>query len=160
MLKKIVMALIIVLISGMLYAEDGKSKNRVWIEQFYSEFMNKGEIKLLDKLVSDDYVEHEPIPEFELNKKGLTDYFKMMFIAFPDFRADIDFMIEEKDRVVVYLTYKGTHKGDYMGAKGSGKKIEFKAVDIIKIKDGKMIEHWGVVDVLGMMEQLGLVGFK
>jgi len=51
-------------------------------------------------------------------------------------------MIEEKDRVVVYLTYKGTHKGDYMGAKGSGKKIEFKAVDIIKIKDGKMVEHW------------------
>jgi steroid delta-isomerase-like uncharacterized protein len=154
------MALAIVLMSSTLYAEDVKSENKIWVEQFYSEFMNKGNLKLLDKLVADDYVEHEPIPEFELNKKGLHDYFKMMFIAFPDFRADIDFMIEEGNRVVVYLTYKGTHKGNYMGLKGSGKKIEFKAVDIIRVKDGKMTEHWGVLDVLGMLEQLGMVGFK
>jgi len=163
MLRKLVIAFTIILLNSAIYAQDTKStkiNNKVWVNEFYTEFLNKGNIKLLDSLVADDYIENEPIPGFELNKKGLKDYFKMMFVAFPDFKANIDFMVEEKDKVVIYLTYTGTHKGNYMGAKGSNKKINFKAIDIIKIKNGKMVEHWGVLDVMTMMEQLEMISFK
>jgi steroid delta-isomerase-like uncharacterized protein len=163
MLRKLVVAIAIVILNSAVYAQDTtviKVDNKEWVNKFYTEFLNKGNIKLLDDLVADDYVENEPIPGFELNKKGLKDYFKMMFVAFPDFKANIDFMIVEKDKVVVYLTYTGTHKGNYMGAPASNKKINFKAVDIIKVQDGKMVEHWGVLDVMTMMEQLGMISFK
>jgi predicted ester cyclase len=138
MLKKLVIAFAIIIFSSIIYAQDKsetKTNNKEWVNKFYTDFLNSGNIKLLDKLVADDYIENEPLPGFELNKKGLKEYFKMIFIAFPDFRANIDFMIEEKDKVVIYLTYTGTHKGDYMGKKGDGTKINFKAVDIIQIKD-------------------------
>ena len=163
MLKKLVIIFTVIVFSSMSYAQDKseiKSTNKEWVSKFYTEFLNSANIKLLDKLVADEYVEHEPIPGFELNKKGLKDYFKMIFTAFPDFKADIDFMVEEKDKVVIYLTYTGTHKGDYMGKKGDGTKINFKAVDIIRIKDDKMVEHWGVLDIMTMMEQLKMINFK
>ena len=163
MLKKWIVAFVIIGLCSGSYAQEAKSvkiDNKTWVHKFYTEFLNKSNIKLLDGLVADDYVEHEPIPGYALNKKGLKDYFKMMFIAFPDFKANIDFMIEEKNKVVIYLTYTGTHKGDYMGVKGSGAKISFKAIDIIQVIDGKMVEHWGVLDTLTMMDQLKMISFK
>jgi steroid delta-isomerase-like uncharacterized protein len=162
MLKKLVVVFAIMLLSSTAYAQDTKSikmDNKEWVKQFYTE-LNNGDMKFLDTVVADDYVENEPLPGFELNKKGLIGYFEMIYIAFPDFKAEIDFMMQEGDKVAVYLTYSGTHKGVYMGAKGSGKKINFKAVDIIEVKNGKMVEHWGVLDVLTMMSQLEMVDFK
>lgn len=131
--------------------------NKEWVSRFYTDFLNKGNLEILDELVADDYIEHEPIPGFDLNKKGLKNYFEMMFTAFPDFTAKIDLMIEEQNKVVVYLSYMGTHKGEYMGMPASDKKIDFKAVDIIKIKNNQMVEHWGVLDIMTMMEQLDML---
>ena len=59
--------------------------------------------------------------------------------------------------VSAQVTWTGTHKGPFMGAPASGKAVTFKSVDVIRIKNGKAIEHWGVSDNLAIMTQLGLV---
>ena len=65
-------------------------------------------------------------------------------------------MVAEGNRVVSYITMKGTHKGDYMGAAGTGRSFEIKVVDIIKVVNGKMTEHWGVGDYMTMTGQLAI----
>ena len=134
-----------------------ENSNRVWIKRFYTEVLNNGNIDLIDELVSKDYVEREPLPGFESNRDGLEQFFKMMRIAFPDLNNNIEFIIVEDDKVVVYVTMTGTHKGEYMGIPATGKKFNIKVIDIVRIVDGKMVEHWGVGDYMTMMQQLGVI---
>lgn len=77
--------------------------------------------------------------------------------AFPDFHATIEDMVAEGDKVVVRVTATGTHQGDFMGIPATGKPFKYQEIHIARIADGKMAEHWGVEDTLGMLQQLGVV---
>ncbi len=80
----------------------------------------------------------------------------MMRTAFPDLKFEVDFMLSDGDMVAVYLTMSGTQKGEFMGMPASGKEFNSKTVDILRIVDGKAVEHWGVMDGMTMMHQLGV----
>jgi predicted ester cyclase len=77
--------------------------------------------------------------------------------AFPDFKAMIDDIVAEGDKVVVRQTWSGTHKGDWMGVPPTGKGVSFGVIDIIRFDGGKVVEHWGQIDSMGMMVQLGVI---
>jgi predicted ester cyclase len=77
--------------------------------------------------------------------------------AFPDVRATIDDLIAEGDKVVVRSTWHGSHKGDFFGIPPTGKDFTLTAIDIVRVVDGKVVEHWGNEDDLGMLAQLGIV---
>jgi len=132
----------------------GEEQNKQWVSQFYTQVLNTGNINLIDSLVAEDYQDHEPLPGYESNRDGLKSFFKMMRKAFPDLHNNVEYMVAEGDKVVSYITMTGTHKGDYMGAAGNGKSFTINVIDIIKVVNGKMTEHWGVGDYMTMMGQL------
>jgi len=79
----------------------------------------------------------------------------MLHNAFPDFKATIEQLIAEGDKVVLYMTWTGTQEGEFMGVPPTGKRLSVGVIDIIAIANGKFVEHWGIIDSGKMMQQLG-----
>lgn len=109
-------------------------------------------------LVADDMIEHEelPFPDGPSGKAGVGMLFQSMFDAFPDFEMVVDDTIVEGDKVVIRVRAVGTHQGEFMGIPPTGRRIEVPLIDIMRINDGKIAEHWGVMDGGVMMQQLGV----
>ncbi len=81
--------------------------------------------------------------------------YRVLRAAFPDFHADIHWQIADGDRVTTYKTYHGTHRGEFLGAPPTGRKIQFETVDVMRVRNGKIAEHWGVANLFSLLQQLG-----
>jgi steroid delta-isomerase-like uncharacterized protein len=122
------------------------------------DLINAGDIDGFGELAADDFVEHEELPGLEPNKQGVITLFKGYKAAFPDLNMAVEDVIAEGDQAVARVTTTGTQTGDWMGMPASGKRIEVRLIDIMKFDDaGKICEHWGVMDMLAMLQQLGVV---
>lgn len=109
----------------------------------------------VDKYMHEDFVEHEPVPGMDNTRETPRQMFKMMHAAFPDFHIDVQEMLQDGDKVVLRLTMAGTHEGDFMGIPPSGKSFKINVIDILQFRDDKAVAHWGVMDMAGLMEQIG-----
>jgi steroid delta-isomerase-like uncharacterized protein len=109
----------------------------------------------VDKYMHEDFVEHEPIPGMDASRETPRQMFKMMHTAFPDFHIGVKEMLQDGDKVVARVTMAGTHKGDFMGMPPSGNSFEINVIDILQFRGDKVAAHWGVMDMAGLMEQLG-----
>ena len=122
---------------------------------FIDEGFSKGDISVFDKYVSPNFIENQSgftPPNAEGVKKSITSIHR----AFPDFSLTIEDMIMKDDMIWRRMTGRGTHKGQFGPLPPTGKKFEITVIDIMKFKDGELVEHWGVPDRLGLMEQLGM----
>jgi len=109
-------------------------------------------------LLADDFVEHEVTPGLAPTKDGVKQFFAMYIGAFPDLRFDADDILPSGDKVVGRVTVTGTNTGDFMGMPATGKSVNVQIIDIIRFgDDGLAHEHWGIADVMAMMQQLGVV---
>jgi steroid delta-isomerase-like uncharacterized protein len=81
----------------------------------------------------------------------------MFRTAFPDGRFTVEDLLADGEKVVSRFTATGTHKNDFMGIPATGKAITVTGIDILQFADGKAVEHWGEIDGLGMMQQLGVL---
>src|SRR3712207_732074 len=106
-------------------------------------------------LVADDFRDHEEFPGISSDRDGVRQFFEMMRSAFPDFRIDVEDMLVEGDKVAVRMQMSWTHQGEFLGMPGSGQRFSTTGIDIIRVVDGKAVEHWGATDTLAMMQQLG-----
>jgi predicted ester cyclase len=79
----------------------------------------------------------------------------MLRSAFPDFKGTIDDIVAEGDKLVLRWTWSGTQKGEFMGVPPTGKSVSFGVIDIFRIAEGKVVEHWGLMDSMSLMQQLG-----
>ena len=127
------------------------------MKRFYEEVVNKGNLKLIDELVATEFVEHEEMPGMKPGREGLKEFFAMFRAAFPDLQFQVNDLVAKGDKVWAYITIRGTHKGQFMDMAATGKKIEVKGFDLIRIVNGKAVEHWGLSDSMTMMQQLGAI---
>ena len=77
--------------------------------------------------------------------------------AFPDSHFTVEDMVAEGDKVVTRKTFHGTHEGEFMGIPPSGRSVSMGLIDIVRISEGRVVEHWSEGDSLGMMQQLGVI---
>jgi steroid delta-isomerase-like uncharacterized protein len=120
------------------------------------DLINAGDIAGFGALVADDFIEHEELPGLEPTKEGVVALFTGYRAAFPDLHMTAEDVITEGDRAVARVTTTGTQTGDWMGMPASGKRIEVRLIDIMRFDDlGRICEHWGVMDMLSMLQQLG-----
>ncbi|MDH2429187.1 ester cyclase [Sphaerisporangium sp. TRM90804] len=77
--------------------------------------------------------------------------------AFPDLKMNIEEMIAEDDKVVSMMTLSGTHTGTFLGVPPTGKPVSISLQGMVRIEDGKVVEHWGVADGLALLQQLGFI---
>ena len=130
--------------------------NKILVKRYYEEVFNRGNVSLLDQLAVADYDEHSPFPGQPNGIEGLKARVGGLLAAFePVFT--LHEVIGEGDKVVVYWTNTGKHSGPFMGIPPTGKTVTISGIDIHKIRDGKLAEHWHVVEELQMMQQLGLI---
>ena len=111
----------------------------------------------LDELYTTDYVWHQPGSPEPLTSEE-SDQFMLTFLsAFPDCSYTIEDMIAEDDKVVTRFTFRGTHKGDYMGIPATGKEIMLTSIMISHITEGKIVEEWQEFDGYSFMQQLDAI---
>ena len=132
--------------------EDAKTLLR----RFYDE-VGAGNLGVIDELVADNFIEHEAFPGLEPNKEGLKKFFSMLHSAFPDLRMEVHEMLADDDLASARVTATGTHEGEFMGLQPGGRRIDVQIFDMLRISDGQVTEHWGVVDAMTMMRQLGAI---
>ena len=133
-----------------------ENQNRQIIETYFSEGWNKGNTDVLDQLLADNYINHTPsTPNPPGGAKGLKPIVLAIRKGFPDLHYEIKELIVTKDRAVARVLMTGTHTGELFGMPPTGKKIAVNQINIEKIVDGKIVEHWRVTDELSMMKQLG-----
>lgn len=134
-------------------AEENKATQRRFVE----EFQTRGKMQVADELISPDFVDHAEVPGLSPGREGVKQLFEIFRMAFPDFRAVIHDQVAEGDKVVTRKTFHGIHEGDFMGIPPTGRQVAFDVIDIVRIVDGRIVEHWNVVDQMGLMQQLGVI---
>jgi steroid delta-isomerase-like uncharacterized protein len=132
------------------------SSNKEVVRRVYDEVLNKRNLNLVQELFRPDYVEHDPMPGQRTGLDGVNDRFGMLIKAL-DPHFTIEDLIAEGDRVVVRWTNSGTNVGDFFGIPATGRSFKIPGIDIYRMQDGKLAEHWHVVDVFGHMVQLGVI---
>jgi steroid delta-isomerase-like uncharacterized protein len=132
--------------------------NKAVAHQMLDEVFNQGNMSLADELLSPNYIEHEELPPgVPAGREGLKQTILMTRAAFPDFSATIEDIVAEGDKVAQRITWTGTHKGDFMGIPATGKSVSIQVLDIIRVVDGHLVEHWGLMDSMGLMQQLDVM---
>jgi steroid delta-isomerase-like uncharacterized protein len=108
--------------------------------------------------LAEDFVDHEPVPGIPPTKAGTKEVLTVMRAGFPDMRFDVEDILADGDKVVARLHVTGTQTGSFMGIPATGRRIDVAAIDIVRFADdGLAHEHWGVMDVMSIMQQLGVV---
>jgi len=121
------------------------------------ERINKGDIAGFGDLVADDFVEHQGMPALP-TKEATLEFFRTVLAAFPDLHMTVEDLIAAGDKAVARVQVTGTHKGEFMGVPPTGTHVEAELIDIMRFDDaGLVCEHWGVADMLSLMQQLGVV---
>jgi steroid delta-isomerase-like uncharacterized protein len=122
------------------------------------ERINAGDIAGFGDLVADDFVEHQGGPGLAHTKEGTLEFFRILRAAFPDMHMSVEDLIASVDKTVARVKVTGTHKGEFMGVPPTGTRVDVQLIDIMRFDGaGLVCDHWGVADMLSLMQQLGVV---
>jgi steroid delta-isomerase-like uncharacterized protein len=124
------------------------------------EVQSRGNFEVFDEVFADDFVDHTPQPNMTPDKEGARGLYRTLRAAFPDFHADIHWQTADGELVTTYKTYHGTHKRTFLGVAPTGRTIHFETVDVMRVHNGKITEHWGVANLFSLMQQLGAFDSK
>lgn len=132
-------------------------ENKALVRRFYGE-IDKGNLDAMDELVAEDYLDHNPppFPGLPPGREGLKQSFRMFLEATPGYHR-IEDQIAEGDKVVTRLTSFGKHEGDLPGAPRTGNNLQMTSITIHRIAGGKLVEKWAEKDVMGFLQQLGVL---
>ena len=132
-------------------------ENKALYRRFIDEIIKNKRVEVIDELMDPNMVEHNPVPGQAPGLDGMKEFMGMFFAAFPDLDSTIDLLIAEGDIVAGRMTTTGTHTGEFMGIPATGKRVTFTETHIVRIANGKAVEHWGNSDDMAMMQQLGVI---
>jgi len=130
--------------------------NKIVIRTFIEEVINQGRLERTDEFVIEDFVELDPFPGQAPGREGLKAVILQMRSAFPDIHWAVDEMVAEGDKLVTRFTWTGTHQGEFLGVSATGRPVSIKGIVVDTLEGGKMVDSRMLLDVLGMMMQLGM----
>ncbi len=126
-------------------------------QRMVDDVVNQGKFEVVDELFSPAYVDHAAPPGVPGGLEGVKAVFGMFRTAFPDVKFIIDQMVAEGDIVATLVHGEGTNNGPFMGQAPTGKHAVWRSVGFFRVEEGKIIEHWGIPDLFGLMIQLGFI---
>jgi len=130
-------------------------ENKRFMQRFVQETINQKNLDALDELVAEDFVEHVPFPGQGPGREGLRYAIATLLSAFPDMEWTVEEQIAEGQKVVSRLTMSGTHRGEFLGIAPPGKPVQVWGVVIDVVREGKFAESRIIMDMLGLMGQIG-----
>lgn len=116
---------------------------------------NRGDLAGLTQLWSPHMVHHSR--DGQLSAESTATEMSRFMKAFPDLRLEVHSLMAENDLVATRLTVHGTHSGEYLGVKPTGRRVSVALMGQLRVVDGAIVDHWGVADGLHLLQQLGLV---
>ena len=132
-------------------------ENKALFRRTYEELLNRGDLDVADELVAPEFINHEAPPGRDRGPDSMRGLATMLRTAFPDLHFEIEELVAEGNVVAGRLTMSGTHEGPLMGTPPTGRSVRQDHMHFVRFGDGKAVEHWGVRDELGMMQQLGVI---
>jgi len=121
------------------------------------ESFNTGDTATMRALTAPDYVEHNPAPGQAQGVDGLIKSCMDIRVGFPDIKVSVEDVVVSGDMIAIRSRMTGTFTNAFAGMKPNGKKMDVEAIDLMRIKDGKQVEHWGLFDIMAMMTQLEMM---
>jgi steroid delta-isomerase-like uncharacterized protein len=136
-------------------ADTDTEANKALIRSYYEEMWNKHQPSAADRFVATNFIEHNPrLPQ---GLAGRKQFVTTVLAAFSDYHGEVQELVAEGDKVVSRVQWTGTQDGPYQGRPATGNKLVFSTADFFRIENGKIAEHWDVVDTLARAVGLGLV---
>ena len=130
--------------------------NKQLVRRFYDQVLNGRRMEAIDELAVAGYDEHDPLPGQREGRDGLKDRVSMLVEGLaPTFT--VEDVVAEGDRVVVRWTNSARHVGDFLGIPPTGRSCAIAGIDIYRLENERLAEHWHVIDQLAMLQQLGLL---
>lgn len=129
-------------------------ENKAIVRRFINEFQSAGNETVGLEILAENFIDHSAIPPFSPDRDGVIQLMRMLHSAFSDFRVEIHDQIAEGDKVTTRKTFHGTHTGEFFGVQATSRPIQLGVIDILRLEDGKFIEHWCQVDLMGLMNQI------
>jgi steroid delta-isomerase-like uncharacterized protein len=133
------------------------AENVVLVRRFVDEAQTQHNLAAIDEFMAVDFVDHSAPPGLPCDREGVKMQFSMFFAALPDLQAIIHDQVADSDKVVTRKTLRGTHLGPWMGIPPTGKVLNIEVIDVLRVRDGKITDHWNLVDRLGLMQQMGVL---
>lgn len=131
-------------------------ENKRLLRRFWEEVFNGKKLAVIDELFAPDWVYHGAGGQEIHGPEELKQFLSIYFSAFPDFHANVEDLIAEGDRVASRATCYGTHKGELMGIAPTGKRVTVPVICISRLANNKIVEDFELVDIFGMLQQLGV----
>ncbi len=131
-----------------------KEDNKKILREFYEEIFQKHNLAAIDRYMHDDYIQHNP--DANQGKAGFVEFHVGFFSAIPDHFAKVNQIVADGDLVYVFNTITGTHTGKgFLNFPPTGNRIKYDVVDMFRLRDGKLCEHWDVADTRALFTQVG-----
>jgi steroid delta-isomerase-like uncharacterized protein len=128
--------------------------NKAVVMRVVDEMWNRGDADAVEELIAPDMVEHGAFGAGTGGRDDARTTVERFRAAFPDLVLEAEHLIAEGDHVVLHWVGRGTHEGEFMGMPPNGATVTASGLDIYRIADGRVVEHWGYPDVAGLMAQL------
>jgi steroid delta-isomerase-like uncharacterized protein len=132
-------------------SEESKAATRQFVEHVW----NNGRFELGLEHLAPDFVNHTPFGEE--TREQFLDRIRAFRTAFPDLHLTVEEMLADGDRVITRFTVRGTHRGPFRGIPATNRTIDITGIAIDRVVDAKRVEGWAVLDVLGLMQQIGAI---
>jgi predicted ester cyclase len=130
-------------------------QNKALVRRVNKEFIEGGDINTFNEIFAEEFINHTAPPGSPTNRDGVIYFFNhLLKPAFPDLKVEIHDMVAEDDKVTTRKSFHATHKGEFFGVKPTNKSVVMDVIDIIQLRDGKYIGHWGILDLHSVMTQL------
>ena len=130
------------------------ASNKARQEAFVEVLQDKGDLSRVGEFVLPDVRDHSAFPGMPGGVEGVMAVLGMIRQAFPDHDAKIIHIVAEGDLVATYKTFTGTHRGEFLGVPPTERRATIRVMDFVRYRDGKVAEHWNIVDIAGLMQQL------
>lgn len=130
------------------------SENKAIVTRFNKEFLEQGNIEILDEIVANDFINHTAAGTVPNNIDGLRQFTAMLHKGFSDLHIYIHEQVAENDLVATRKTIHATHTGEIMGHSPTGKHVIFNVMDFVRLRNGKYVEHWGQNNMMQVIQQL------
>ncbi len=130
-------------------------QNKEIVLRFNREVIEQGNFDSFKELVSEKIINHAAVPGASSGAEGMTHFLQnILQKGFPDLKVQILEQVAERDLVTTHKAITATHKGEILGIPASNKKVRINVIDIIRLKDGKYVEHWAVSNFSEVIAQI------
>jgi predicted ester cyclase len=130
-------------------------QNKEIVIRFNKEFIEGGNVQSFHEIIAGNFINHTAPPGRPKGPEGVLYFFnELLRPAFPDLKVEIYDQVAEGDKVTTRKAFFATHKGDFFGVPASGNKVVMNVIDIIRLENGKFVEHWNLLDWQSVMMQI------